>query len=204
MLNVRGRRAVIVGGGRVAARRAGGLLDAGARVTVVSPRFDERLDAPALERVERPYRSGDLAGAFLVVVATDDPNVNEAAAAEARSVGALLNRADEPERGDLVVPAHARRGPVTLSVHTDGVSPAAAAAIRDSLADALDPDWARLLDAARPFRNRVQQRAEPQNERAQRLRRLTDAHAMDLLKREGMEALRRHLHAVASEEAPTP
>ncbi|MEL7088221.1 MAG: NAD(P)-dependent oxidoreductase, partial [Planctomycetota bacterium] len=95
MLNLRGRRCVVVGGGAVAARRAASLVACGAQVVVVAPAMDEKLDTLLIERAERGYASGDLDGAFLVVIATDQPEVNQQVTADAAEERVLINRADE-------------------------------------------------------------------------------------------------------------
>ncbi|MBF8299230.1 MAG: cysG [Dehalococcoidia bacterium] len=86
-LDIKGRQAVIVGGGSMAETRAEGLVDAGARVTVISPRINDSL-AGQLERgyiawLDRQYQHGDLHHAWLAIAATDDASVNAAVAAEA-------------------------------------------------------------------------------------------------------------------------
>lgn len=200
MLNLAGRRCVVVGGGAVGARRAAALVAAGAQVVVVAPQMDETLDGLLIERAQRGYAAGDLDGAFLVVVATDDPAVNRCVADDAAAAGVLTNRADDAAAGDFTVMAHERRGPVTLAVDTGGSSAAAGKAIRDQLAAALDPAWPTLLDAARPWRRRLQKSVPDPAERADRLRRLTDDAAMAILRDSGPAALTEHLRQIA--EAP--
>jgi precorrin-2 dehydrogenase/sirohydrochlorin ferrochelatase len=202
MLQVEGRRCVIVGGGSVALRRARSLLACGAGVVVVAPQVDPTLATLAIEHVNRPYAEGDLAGALLTVIATDDPAVNQAAAAEAQARGVLINRTDAPDQGDFVVPAHERHGPVTLAVDTDGISAAAAATIRRELSAKLDPDWPRLLELASAYRQQLQRDCADGEHRRERLRRLTDERAMNILKDQGEPALHEHLTAVAAGERP--
>lgn len=197
MLNLRGRRCLIVGAGSVAARRARAMFEAGARVCVVAPRVDDAVRALGVELRERGYEPADMAGAFLVVVATDDARINERVAADARAAGVLVNRADDPEAGDFVVPAHGSAGPVTVAVHSGGVSAAAAAAIRDELLAALDPAWPRLLSLAAPYRGRIQAAFTDADERQARLRKLTDGAAAAILKGSGEDAYRRHCEALA-------
>lgn len=192
-----GRRCVIVGGGEVAARRARSLVDAGAQVTVIAPQIEEGVRKLAIACNERAYEPGDLGDAALVVVATDDAAVNEAIAADARALGILVNRADDPGAGDIAIPAHAQHGAVTVAVHTDGISASAAATIRRQLSAALDPDWPRLLTVAGPFRAVVQQHYPDATHRRERLRQLTDDTAMTILKREGEAALHKHLRRVS-------
>ena len=189
MLNLSGKRCVIVGGGPVAVRRAKALREAGASVTVIAPNTEPELTAPPLELHHRPYRTGDLGGAFLVVIATDDPQVNEAVARDAQAAGVLVNRPDNPDAGDFTVPAHAHHGPITLAVHTGGASASASATIRRELSDALDPDWPTLIELAAGFRPLLQRRYPDPAERRERLMKLADPHAMAILKDRGKDAL---------------
>lgn len=198
MLKVRGRRCVVVGGGGVAARRARALRDAGAQVVVIAPQIAPELASLGVTYLQRAYRPGDLAGAWLAVAATDDPAVNQQVAREAAQSGVLINRADDPEAGDWTVPAHAHHGPVTLAVHTGGVSASAAAAIRRQLSAALDPDWPALLAAVAAYRDRIQRRFADPQDRQQRLRKLTDEQAMNILKSQGVDALRRYCESLAA------
>lgn len=147
-----GRLAVVVGGGRVAERRVVRLLEAGATVRVVAPEVSPLIDSLAfrdeVELRQRPFEDDDVAGAFLVVTATDDSAVNEAVRAAARRIGALVNAADHHGAGDAVFGAEARRGPVRLAVTTLGAAPAESARIRDELSAALSDESAAAAEAA--------------------------------------------------------
>src|SRR5687767_14468580 len=113
MLDVSDRLVVIVGGGAVAARKAKGLIDAGAtRVRIVSPAFEPAMPQ-AVERVTAAYDSSHLDGASLVFAATDSPEVNETIVRDACERGVLVNRADDGDGGDFTTPAMFRDGPVT-------------------------------------------------------------------------------------------
>lgn len=199
MLKVRGWRCVVVGGGSVAQRRAAALVEAGAAVTVIAPTVTAELAALPVAIERRPYAPGDLDGARLVVVATDDAAANQTVADEAAAAGVLVNRVDDPQASDLAVPAHDRHGPVTIAVDTGGISASAAAVIRRQLSEALDPDWPRLLEAVAPYRGEVQARIGDAAARQDRLRRLTDEQAMNILKTQGVAALRRHCEALVNE-----
>ncbi len=192
MLRVEGRRCVVVGGGPVAARRAEALSAAGADVCVVAPRLDPKIVELGVTVRRGAYEPSDLDGAFLVVIATDDAAVNGRVGQDAAARGVLVNRADEPDAGDLTVPAHRRFGPLTVAVHSGGVSASAARRVLDELAEHLDPSWAALLGTVAPFRPRVQQRVGDPARRAALLRRLTDEAARHALRSGGVEALRAH------------
>ncbi len=199
MLRVRGQKAVIVGGGSVAKRRAAALLEAGADVTVIAPRIDPLLEAMTIKIERRGYRHGDLAGAMLVVVATDDMDVNLAVAREATERHVLVNRTDDPDSGDIQVPAHKRIGPITVAVHSGGASAKAAAMIRDELIAALDPQWPTLLQTVEPYRAQAQREITDASHRQTTLKRLADDQAMASLKGGGVEALKQYCQNVIRE-----
>jgi len=189
MLKLRGRAAVIVGGGSVARRRAGALAAAGAAVTVIAPSVIDGIETPGVNVIKRGYEAGDLDGAMLVVIATDDAAVNDRVQRDAEAAGVLINRADDPEAGNFVVPAHRQVGPVTVAVSTDGISAKAAAAIRDAMLDTMDPDWITLLQTVAPYRAAIQTNITEADRRTAALKQLTDEQAMATLKQHGTAAL---------------
>jgi len=145
-LNLEGKRCVVVGGGRVAGRKARKLLQARARVVVVSPEVEPGLASVAVETHRRPYRSGDLEGASLAFAATNRREVNAAVVAEARERGVPVNVADEPEEGDFALPSVLRRGRLQVAVSTGGVSPTLAGRIRRELEGLFGPEWAGVVE----------------------------------------------------------
>jgi len=154
-LQLAGRLCVVVGGGRVGARKACGLLAAGAQVRLVEPREE----APAcslagVERVARPFAPEDLEGALLVFAATDAAAVNARVAEEAQRRGLLVNRADDPSGGDFTLPALLRRGELLFAVSSGGANPALAAAVRDHLAGEWGEAWTVITAMARALRHR--------------------------------------------------
>jgi precorrin-2 dehydrogenase/sirohydrochlorin ferrochelatase len=151
-LVVEGRRCVVVGGGGVAARKVEGLVTAGADVVVVAPEIGDRVRSLGVQLVERPYRAGDLVGAWLAIAATDDAAVNRAVRADADAARLWVNAADDPPSCSFILPAVVRRGPVMVTVSTAGRSPALAGWIRSQVADQLGPEvgvLAELLSEAR-------------------------------------------------------
>ncbi len=154
---------LVVGGGQIAEGKVEGLLAAGANVTVVSPAVTPRLAgwvaAGRIEHLARVYQPGDLAGRRLALVATDDPAVSGAVAAEGRARGIWVNAADEPARCDFILPAVIRRGRLVVAVSTGGASPAAARAIREELEGYLTEDHAMLVEVAADAREDLRRRA---------------------------------------------
>lgn len=154
-LLLEGRSCLVVGGGRVAARKAAGLVAAGGRVRVVATAVGPAVRDLGVPYEERPFRPGDVAGNWLVIAATGDPAVNAQVAAEAAAAGVWVNAADDPPSCSVTLPAVLRRGPVTVAVSTGGRSPALAAALRDHLAAAVGPEWAQLADLLGAARERI-------------------------------------------------
>ena len=149
-LVVAGRRVVLVGGGRIAARRLGALLEAGALVEVVAPEASDRVrdaaEAGTIVWHARPFAPADLDGAWFALSATGNPAVDAAVAAAATERRVWLASADDPTASTATVPSVLREGDVTVTVSTGGRSPALAAWLRDRIAADLGPEVATLLD----------------------------------------------------------
>ncbi len=163
-LDVAGRRCAVIGGGPVAERKVAGLIDAGARVTVIAPDLTKRLSAwvrqRAIRHVAREYRRGDLAGHRLVFIATDRDKVSEAVVREGRERGIWVNSADDPARCDFILPAVVRRGLLTVAVSSGGSSPALTRAIREELEGYFTKDYAGLARIAAAARQELRRRGE--------------------------------------------
>ena len=143
-LDVRGRRAVVVGGGKVAERKVRKLLRAGAVVRVISPELTPGLDRLGREHkihvTRRRFRKGELSRSranarspLLVFAATDDPAAQFAVRRDARAAGALVNVADNADDCDFIVPASFTRGDLHVAISTSGTGPALARFLRQRL-----------------------------------------------------------------------
>jgi len=141
-LRLAGRRVVVVGGGRVAARRVAGLLRADARILVVSPEVTAAVEgyitAGLVDWAARPYAAGDLAEAWYAVAATDDPAVNAAVAAEAERARVFCSRADDAAASTAWTPAVGTHSGVTVAVlGSEAADPRRSAAVRDAVVEGL-------------------------------------------------------------------
>jgi siroheme synthase-like protein len=139
-----GRPCLVVGGGRVAARKLEGLVACGAVVHVVAPRVDDTVRAQRVTWEERAYRAADIAGRRLVITATDDPAVNQAVFDDCEAAGIWVNSADDPDRCTFTLPAVVRRGPVLVTASTGGHSPALASWLRGRLEQEIGEEYAVL------------------------------------------------------------
>jgi precorrin-2 dehydrogenase len=164
-LDLKGRRCVVVGGGQVAERKVGMLLEHQAAVTVISPTLSRRLqhlaDQGAIQTITRNYQTGDLKGALLVIAATDDPSINTAVAEQGRKQRALVNVVDDPGHSDFIVPSMVRRGDITIAISTAGKSPALARKLRSILEASLPAEYASLVTLVSEVRQELAQRQSP-------------------------------------------
>jgi precorrin-2 dehydrogenase/sirohydrochlorin ferrochelatase len=121
----------------VAAEKAAALVASGARVSVLSREFCAELLAQAEQKQltlhRKTYEPGDLAGAFVVIAATNDPQLIQAIWAETQERGQPVNIVDVPEYCSFILPSVLRRGQLTIAVSTEGASPGLAKRIRHSL-----------------------------------------------------------------------
>ena len=166
-LKLTGRPCVVVGAGHLAESKIASLRAADARVTVIAPEasapITEQAAAGELKLHRRPYRHGDLAGAFLVVAATNDPAVNRAVFAEATATGVLCNAVDDPPFCDFYFPSVVRRGDLQIAISTAGNSPALAQQLRKDLNEQLPLDLGDWLADLGNLRREVVA-SEPLNE----------------------------------------
>lgn len=147
-LVLRGRRCLVVGGGRVAAQKVRGLLDAEAQVHVVASEIGDELRAlaPSLDLEQRPFRAGDTAGHRLVITATGVVEVDGAVYAEAEAAGIWCNSADDPAHCAFTLPARIRQGPLLVTFATGGRSPALATWLRRRYSREFGPEYVTLID----------------------------------------------------------
>jgi cobalt-precorrin 5A hydrolase / precorrin-3B C17-methyltransferase len=132
---------IVIGGGKVGERKVRGLMEAGVRVRLISPLATPRLQTLAahgqIEWIGRDYQPGDLAGARLVVAATNVRAVNHAVAQEAHEDRLLINVADCPEEGNVHMPAVHRDDNLVVAVNSRTARPRVAVVVRDWIAGML-------------------------------------------------------------------
>ena len=140
-LRLLGRPVLVVGGGPVAARRAKGLLDAGARVTVVAPvassALRELADAGLLTWEQRPYLPSDVDGVWFVQTATGDSAVDSQVSKDAEAQRIWCVNASDHEASAAWTPAVAVVDDVKIAINAGG-DPRRAMALRDAVATALE------------------------------------------------------------------
>lgn len=192
-----GRRCLVVGGGRVAARKVEGLRACGARVGVVAPEVDPALrELPGVRCEERAWEPADLDGAWLVIAATDDPAVNRAVYEEGERRGVWVNGADDPAHCSFTLPSVVRRGDLAVAVSTGGRSPALAAWLRRRLEGEIGPEFGVLLDLLSAEREGL--KAEGRSTEGLDWRSALDSDMLGLIRTGDLTSARERLHACLS------
>jgi precorrin-2 dehydrogenase / sirohydrochlorin ferrochelatase len=166
-LKLTGRPCIVIGAGHLAESKIASLRAADARITVIAPHASiairEQAIAGELTLHLRPYQTGDLKDAFLVIAATNDPAVNRAVFVEAATSDVLCNAVDDPPFCDFYFPSVVRRGDLQIAISTAGHSPALAQQLRQQLNEQLPPDLGDWLTELGNLRREVVA-AEPLNE----------------------------------------
>ena len=191
-----GRPCLVVGGGRVALTKVRGLVDAGARVTVVAPEIAPEVAALAEVADARPYRAGEAAGYRFVIAATGDPAVNQQVYDDGEAAGVWVNSADDPQRCSAILPARVRRGRLTLTVSTGGHSPAVAAWVRERLSAEYGPEYDQLIGLLSEAREEV--RAQGLGTERLDWRQALDSGILDLIRAGRLEDAKERLRACLS------
>jgi precorrin-2 dehydrogenase/sirohydrochlorin ferrochelatase len=203
LINLERRQTVVVGGGSVATRKVSGLLAAGARVTVISPELSPELtnlvEQGQIAFVERAYREGDLAGAWLVIAATGEPQVNQQVWQEAERRGCLVNVVDDPAHCNFIVPAVLRRGEMMITISTGGASPALARRLRERLESVIGPEYGDLAALLAELRPHLQARFPDPGVRSQVAYRLVDSDLAEIIRADGLAAARTRALALLAE-----
>jgi len=177
-LDVKDRPCLVVGGGDEAMEKTNQLLDAGAKVTVISPKLSEELKvlaaaAKVLHRGRR-FKASDVDGGILLVINTvrTDEVLSRDLYSLAKQRGFLLCSIDQPEYCTFTMPALVARGPLRIAISTSGVSPALAKRLREDLEPLFDERFEVFLEWLDAYRVHLQA-TEPHVEK--RLQLLKDA-----------------------------
>lgn len=144
-LDLRGQAVLVVGAGAVALRKVLGLIECGARVTVVSPEALPQFESLPVTRRKRRFRADDVGGAILVFAATNERKTNQRVADAARKRGIAVNVADAPAECSFLVPSRIQRGDLQVAVSTGGKSPRIAVELRKRIEKLLDEQNAQGL-----------------------------------------------------------
>lgn len=166
-IDLKGRRALIVGGGRVALRKAERLMPYGADICAVAPEFIPGFAGiPGVTLLERRFEPGDIDGAALVIAATDDSELNAAVSELCRWENIPVNVVDDLEKCSFVFPALVQRGELSVGISTGGASPSAAQYVRRGVEQLVPEGFEGILDFLSAHRAEVKAALPPERRAA--------------------------------------
>ena len=189
MLKVRGRLAVIIGGGPVAMRKVRTLKKVGARVRVVAEEFADETDLTNVEVIRQSYEAKFLEGANLVFACTNDEALNARIATDARQVGALVNCVDQPADCDFYVPAIVSRGDVIVAIGTGGAAPALAGELKKQIDSTLPEQIGEFTQALAKIRKQLLSEVADIHQRGEIMKKLSNPASYEAFCSNGESAL---------------
>jgi len=199
MLDCRNQHCLIVGGGRVAERKARNLLRGGAVITVISPilttQLQELVQLSQIHWIARHYESGDISGSaelqyngtkryFLVHAATVDAQVNRQVAEEARFAGIPVNVADHHESSTFINPMVIRRGRLIASITTSGAGPVVGRRLAGELEQHFGEEYETYIEFLYYLRHRIKQAVQDPAERRRLLERASELDILEEIRQE--------------------
>ncbi|MBN1662651.1 MAG: bifunctional precorrin-2 dehydrogenase/sirohydrochlorin ferrochelatase [Deltaproteobacteria bacterium] len=203
-LDIKNKKCVVIGGGDVAERKALKLLDYGADVCVVSPALTPHLKQLAgedrIRHIHADYQADHLAGAFLVIGATDRPDVNEQISQDARARSILINIVDDPPECDFILPALLERGDLVIAILTGGNSPSLAKKLRLELEPQFGPEYETFLRIMGAVRQKVLAKGLPFEENKEIFEAIVNSDMLKLIKYKRWDVIKSYLKRTTGED----
>jgi precorrin-2 dehydrogenase/sirohydrochlorin ferrochelatase len=186
-IELREQPCVVIGGGKIAEGKVAGLLAARANVTVISPdltaHLRELVEEKKITYIARTYQPGDLTGAFMVICATDQAEINYQVWQEASANRQLVNVVDDTPRCNFIAPSILRKGDLTIAISTSGKAPALAVRLKERLQRELGPEYERFLELAGELREPLARHIPDFETRKALWYELVDSEILDILAR---------------------
>lgn len=171
-INLEKKPCIIIGGGKVAHRKAAKLASYGANVTVIAPEIEEEIyqlqhTYESVTIKKKQYEATDLQGAFLVIAATNQPEINHTVIQDATLTGALTNNSiqDGEDTGDMIFPATIQRGDLSIGITTNGKSPELSARLRAEIEQLLPEGIEESINKLGTMRENVKKTVADEGER---------------------------------------
>jgi precorrin-2 dehydrogenase / sirohydrochlorin ferrochelatase len=200
-LSITNKKCVVAGGGEVGERKVERLVACGAQVVLTSreltPVLEKMKGEGRLEHIDTDYDESCLAGAFLVIGATDKSEINARIYRDAKERNILVNIADDPTKCDFILPALLERGDLVVALSTGGKSPALAVKLREDLEALFGPEYETFLEIMGKVRAMLlaTQRSSEDNKKV--FTALVESDVLRLIKEKNWEEARRRIHDIA-------
>jgi precorrin-2 dehydrogenase/sirohydrochlorin ferrochelatase len=188
LVDLQGKKVVVVGGGTVAQRKIETLLAHGAVVFVIARELNGALsrlvETGAIRLAGQEFKEEDLKGAFMVIAATDDPLLNRLVGKQAKEKGLLINAVDQPSDCNFIVPSILRRGDLLIAVSTSGKSPAMAKRVREELEKKFGDEYEAFLNLMGWVRKEILSHGRAQGENSRKFHELVNSSILGAIARE--------------------
>ena len=183
---------IVIGGGKIAEGKVEGLLTAGAQVTIIAPNLTSHLhtlvEQNKVAYISRTYQHGDLAGAFMVICATDQAEINHQVWQEASANRQLVNVVDDTPRCNFIAPAILRKGDLNIAISTGGKAPALAVRLKERLQKEIGPQYERFLELSGQLREPLARNIPDFEARKKLWYELVDSDILELLSQDNEPA----------------
>jgi precorrin-2 dehydrogenase/sirohydrochlorin ferrochelatase len=203
-LELQGKTALVVGGGRVAERKIKILLEHGAVIYIITKELTDKLkklvDAGKVKHLGDEFMEKYLDEAFLVIAATDDKRLNHKISEGADKRGLLVNAVDQPADCNFIVPSIVKRGDLCIAISTSGKSPALAKKIREGLDAEFGNEFETFLTLMGNLRKEVLSKGLSQDENSLIFQRLVDSNILEALKEDNWKGVESILRGVLPED----
>ena len=157
-LNVENKKCVVVGGGKIALEKILGLIEAGAKIEVIAPKFCEEVEELAAQKkinlIREKYSAEKISDGIILIAATNDFKLNQKILSDGREKNFLVNIVDSFD-GDFTVPSRIRRGDFLLAISTGGKSPGFSRFVRQMLEKDFDENFAEGVKIISKYRQDV-------------------------------------------------
>ena len=205
-LDLDNQKVLVVGGGKVAERKIQNLLRYGCQIYIVSPHLTPRLKQLVAKKkihsLSHEALSLALDEAFMVIAATDDPEVNSQIASQAKERGLLINAVDQPEDCNFIVPSIVQRGDLQIAISTAGKSPALAKRIRKEMEVTFGPEYTSLIELMGLLRTRLLAQENLSSENRIMFEKLVNSNLLELIKKGNVHGVKNTLESILGEDFP--
>ena len=185
LIELEGKKVLVIGGGNVAQRKIETFLEFGASIDVVSRELTFRLknlvESGEIHHLGNEYSEECLKDAFLIIIATNDKQLNHEISESARKKGLLINTVDQPSDCNFIVPSIVRKGDLLIAISTSGKSPALAKKIRKEIDSQFGSEYDSLLCLMGSLRREVLQRGLSQSENKRIFNEIINSDILDAL-----------------------
>jgi len=205
-LDLNNQKVLVVGGGTVAERKIQNLLRYGCHIYVVSPHLTPHLNQLIAEKKIYYLPHGALGKAlneaFMVIAATDDPEVNSQIASQAKERGLLINAVDQPGDCNFIMPSIVQRGDLQIAISTAGKSPALAKRIRKEMEITFGPEYASLIEIMGLLRTKLLAQGNLSSKNRLMFEKLVNSDLLRLIKKGNVQGVKNTLESILGKDFP--